>query len=182
MRTCRIGFHVVTIAIALGYVSSCTCPPPRGARKPATEEPKQAEEPPVDAADLAAEVATFADEACACEDKACADAVEAAFTEWAAAHADAVGSNQAGDDVAAQVARMGACTDKFRSDLPLQGESCVDAGECAEGLECVRYYGIAGDKGPQLATCEIQCGEGGSCPEGMSCKDIADGPSNVCRK
>ena len=61
-----------------------------------------------------------------------------------------------------------------------QGESCVEA-TCAEGLDCVRYFGIAGASGPKLGSCEIRCGEGDTCPDGQQCVTIMDGPGKVCR-
>lgn len=180
MRTARLGFVVVTTAAVVGYVSGCTCPPPREPEKPAPRE-STGPAPAPESQELAGQVATFADEACACEDEACIDAVSAAFNDWAEAHSGAVGSNQAGDEVAAQVARMAACADKFTTKLPLQGQPCTEGGECAEGLECLRYRGIAGDKGPEFSSCEIPCGDGRACPSNMSCQTIADGPGQVCR-
>jgi hypothetical protein len=64
---------------------------------------------------------------------------------------------------------------------PQQGEPCDAAGQCARGLQCVKYFGIAGARGPQFTSCEIRCGEGGKCPNGQSCRTIADGPGQVCR-
>jgi eight-cysteine-cluster-containing protein len=62
-----------------------------------------------------------------------------------------------------------------------QGMPCDD-GKCAAGLECVSYYGIAGPRGPKFTSCEIRCGlSAKSCPAGMSCITIADGPGQVCR-
>ena len=66
-------------------------------------------------------------------------------------------------------------------DLAAQGEPCADK-SCAEGLECVRYYGIAGPSGPEFTSCEIRCADdGAACPEGQRCTTIADGPGQVCR-
>ena len=62
---------------------------------------------------------------------------------------------------------------------PKQGEECP-AGICAQGLECVEYYGIAGTSGPKFTSCEIRC-KGGACPDGQQCATIADGPGQVCR-
>jgi hypothetical protein len=66
---------------------------------------------------------------------------------------------------------------------PKQGEPCDANGKCARGLTCVRFYGVAGPRGPQLTSCEIKCGEGtkGLCPKGQTCTTIADGPGQVCR-
>ena len=65
---------------------------------------------------------------------------------------------------------------------PKQGEPCDANGKCAQRLTCVRYYGVAGARGPQLTSCEIKCGEGTKgCPSGQACITIADGPGQVCR-
>jgi hypothetical protein len=66
---------------------------------------------------------------------------------------------------------------------PKQGEPCDANGKCAQRLICVRYYGVAGARGPQFTSCEIKCGEGikGRCPKGQTCTTIADGPGQVCR-
>jgi hypothetical protein len=67
---------------------------------------------------------------------------------------------------------------------PKQGEPCDDEGQCAHGLTCVRYYGVAGARGPAMTSCEIKCGGDGKkkrCPKGQSCTTIADGPGSVCR-
>jgi hypothetical protein len=66
---------------------------------------------------------------------------------------------------------------------PKQGEPCDADGKCARGLNCVRYYGVAGARGPRLTSCEIRCGEGtkGRCPKDQTCTTIADGPGQVCR-
>src|SRR5438105_15197191 len=66
---------------------------------------------------------------------------------------------------------------------PKQGEPCDANGKCARGLTCVRYYGVAGARGPEMTSCEIRCGERtkGHCPKGQSCTTIADGPGQVCR-
>jgi eight-cysteine-cluster-containing protein len=61
-----------------------------------------------------------------------------------------------------------------------QGEPCKD-GKCDAGLECVKYYGIAGARGPEFTSCEIRCLKKGTCPEGQECVTIADGPGQVCR-
>jgi eight-cysteine-cluster-containing protein len=63
-----------------------------------------------------------------------------------------------------------------------QGQSCKDAA-CAPGLQCVKYYGVAGPTGPQFATCEVPCPDGSdaACPKGQKCTTIADGPGKVCR-
>jgi hypothetical protein len=46
----------------------------------------------------------------------------------------------------------------------------------------VKYYGIAGARGPEFKSCEIKCaGKGAACPDGRKCTTIADGPGSVCR-
>ncbi len=52
---------------------------------------------------------------------------------------------------------------------------------CTKPRQCIRYYGIAGKRGPQFASCEIRCKPGGTCPDDLSCVTIADGPGSVCR-
>jgi hypothetical protein len=66
---------------------------------------------------------------------------------------------------------------------PARGEKCGDDGACAEGLECVSYYGIAGPSGPQFTSCETPCkdDEKACLASGTSCVNIADGPGYVCR-
>ncbi|MDB4966536.1 MAG: hypothetical protein JWN44_2225 [Myxococcales bacterium] len=64
---------------------------------------------------------------------------------------------------------------------PKQGEPCDANGKCAQSLTCVRYYGVAGARGPAMTSCEIRCGENGSCPKGQACISVADGPGQVCR-
>jgi hypothetical protein len=65
--------------------------------------------------------------------------------------------------------------------LPKQSQPCDPGGKCDSGLECVKYYGILGPRGPQFTSCEIRCSEGGKCPTEQSCRIIADGPGRVCR-
>jgi hypothetical protein len=67
------------------------------------------------------------------------------------------------------------------SALPRQGTPCDAHGKCAKGLTCLKYYGIAGPRGPHFSSCEIPCGPGGHCPAGQACTTIADGPGAVCR-
>jgi hypothetical protein len=45
----------------------------------------------------------------------------------------------------------------------------------------VKYYGIAGPRGPQFTSCETKCDGGKACPDGLKCTTIADGPGAVCR-
>ena len=65
----------------------------------------------------------------------------------------------------------------------LQGQSCASAtDQCAVGLSCESYYGIAGAAGPQFKTCEIPCSQPGAlCPLGQACVTVADGPGRVCQ-
>jgi eight-cysteine-cluster-containing protein len=59
---------------------------------------------------------------------------------------------------------------------------------CQPPTVCLEYYGIAGPSGPKFVSCEIPCDPTAaakkkkkSCPSGMSCVTIADGPGSVCR-
>ncbi len=65
----------------------------------------------------------------------------------------------------------------------VQGQSCASlADQCATGLSCVSYFGIAGGSGPEFKTCEIPCSmPGAMCPSGQACVTIADGPGRVCQ-
>jgi hypothetical protein len=65
-------------------------------------------------------------------------------------------------------------------ELPGQGQPCAD-GQCAPGLACLQYYGIAGPRGGLFTSCEIRCGATSDCPEAQQCITIADGPGQVCR-
>jgi hypothetical protein len=64
---------------------------------------------------------------------------------------------------------------------PAIGETCGPSDTCAAGLECIRYYGIAGARGPQFKSCELRCSDTAPCPDGKRCNTIADGPGQVCR-
>lgn len=61
------------------------------------------------------------------------------------------------------------------------GEKCGAADACAPPATCVGYYGIAGKRGPEFKTCEIKCDPTTTCPDGKTCRTIADGPGSVCR-
>lgn len=61
------------------------------------------------------------------------------------------------------------------------GEPCGEGDKCADGQSCIAYYGIAGPRGPQFKSCEIGCPQDASCPGGLRCVTIADGPGQVCR-
>ena len=65
--------------------------------------------------------------------------------------------------------------------LGKQGLPCGDGDACEDGLVCVRYYGIAGTRGPAFKSCEQRCKGDGDCPDGQACVTIADGPGQVCR-
>jgi hypothetical protein len=72
--------------------------------------------------------------------------------------------------------------DSGEVDSPAQGQPC-QGGKCAPGLTCLRYFGIAGPRGPAFSSCEIPCLEARSvCPEGQTCVTVADGPGRVCNK
>ena len=62
-----------------------------------------------------------------------------------------------------------------------QGQKCGENDACESGTTCVKYYGIAGAKGPQFTSCEIKCSSNKQCPSGQACTTIADGPGQVCR-
>ena len=65
--------------------------------------------------------------------------------------------------------------------MPGRGEPCGAQDVCAEGLQCITYYGIAGPRGPEFKSCETPCAGGAKCPTGTTCTTIADGPGQVCR-
>ena len=66
--------------------------------------------------------------------------------------------------------------------LAAQGQPCA-GGKCAPGLTCLRYFGIAGPRGPSFSSCEIPCLDARAvCPEGQTCVTVADGPGRVCRQ
>jgi hypothetical protein len=67
-------------------------------------------------------------------------------------------------------------------DVTKLGSPCDEHGACAAPMECVRYYGYAGPRGPEFSSCEIRCSDAGAtCPGGARCVTIADGPGAVCR-
>ncbi|NVB82095.1 MAG: hypothetical protein HOV81_27180 [Kofleriaceae bacterium] len=61
------------------------------------------------------------------------------------------------------------------------GETCGEGDSCAPPATCVKYYGIAGARGPEFKTCEVKCEDDSACPSGRKCATIADGPGRVCR-
>lgn len=61
------------------------------------------------------------------------------------------------------------------------GEKCGDGDTCAPPATCVKYYGIAGARGPEFKSCEVKCEDDSACPSGRKCITIADGPGRVCR-
>ena len=63
---------------------------------------------------------------------------------------------------------------------PGLGQPCGAGDSCGTG-KCKTYSGIAGPKGPQFKTCEIDCKDDSACPSGTKCGVIADGPGQVCR-
>jgi hypothetical protein len=63
---------------------------------------------------------------------------------------------------------------------PKLGEPCAPGDVCGEG-SCVKYYGIAGPRGPEFKSCEIQCSAQIPCEGGRRCITVADGPGQVCR-
>jgi hypothetical protein len=68
-----------------------------------------------------------------------------------------------------------------RPKLPGQGEPCGARNRCAGKLSCIHYRGVAGERGPELSSCELRCSPSGKCPAGQQCISIADGPGRVCR-
>ena len=61
------------------------------------------------------------------------------------------------------------------------GDPCSPDGKCADGMTCVKYYGVAGPSGPEFSSCEVKCGLKKKCPSGTTCRTIHDGPGSVCR-
>lgn len=85
-------------------------------------------------------------------------------------------------DEAAETGEGNEANHPAADNLPGRGQPCNEEGVCADGLTCVEYYGIAGPSGPKFTSCETPCaGQGASCPEGLSCITVADGPGQVCR-
>lgn len=62
-----------------------------------------------------------------------------------------------------------------------RGRPCGGPAECPSGLECLRYFGVAGRSGPEFGSCETPCAAESGCPAGLECVSIADGPGRVCR-
>jgi hypothetical protein len=60
-------------------------------------------------------------------------------------------------------------------------DKCGTNDACEAPATCVKYYGIAGPRGPEFKTCEIKCDKPTKCPTGTSCGIVADGPGKVCR-
>lgn len=71
----------------------------------------------------------------------------------------------------------GPFTIKSATEVSGQGEDCGNDQQCAEGLTCISYFGIAGN---ELKSCEISCKNSIHCPSGQSCINIADGPQDIC--
>ncbi len=72
--------------------------------------------------------------------------------------------------------------DVVETEGPTYGEECGADDLCAIGLECVHYYGFAGPSGPEFRSCEVRCDDKAqTCPDGLTCATIADGPGAVCR-
>ncbi|HET7506092.1 MAG TPA: hypothetical protein VFK02_33965 [Kofleriaceae bacterium] len=62
------------------------------------------------------------------------------------------------------------------------GAECGPDDACAPGLACIKYYGFAGPRGPELKSCEIRCEGDAACPSGYTCMTVSDGPGRVCRQ
>jgi hypothetical protein len=59
--------------------------------------------------------------------------------------------------------------------------SCSTTSVCPGALACVEYCGVAGCRpGSVFHSCELPCGHGRPCPEGLSCGMVSDGPGMVC--
>jgi len=88
-----------------------------------------------------------------------------------------------GSDVSSDTSGSGSASGSSVANAPAPGigEKCGVDDACAAGLECVKYYGIAGASGPQFASCEKRCAADTDCSDGRKCATIADGPGRVCR-
>ncbi len=62
---------------------------------------------------------------------------------------------------------------------PAKEIPCGDA-VCKAPEKCIHVVGSQPDSGRD--ECWVPCGEGGSCPDGMKCSMIHDGPGKVCSK
>jgi len=69
--------------------------------------------------------------------------------------------------------------DATKGDLGATSSPCAEL-LCSPPAQCIEYYGIAGPNGNKYASCEVKCTVDGTCPEGMRCITIADGPGRVC--
>ena len=91
----------------------------------------------------------------------------------------ACASNKTARGDAAETATGEVVTADAGVDFARRGMSCPD-GLCGEGLQCRRYYGFAGPRGPEMTQCVVPCGVKGQCPDGETCVTISDGPGRVC--
>jgi hypothetical protein len=74
----------------------------------------------------------------------------------------------------------GSGTTPTTDERPKLGEPCAAGDVCGEGT-CVKYFGIAGPRGPEFKSCEIRCDAQTRCESGRQCVTVADGPGQVCR-
>ncbi len=154
------------LALGIATLAACTCPPP--AERPAQPAEGPAATPAAPAPPAAQPAPAATEPAPPTEGPAATPTEPAATpTEPAATPAEPAPPTDAPATAA--------------EPLPGQGERCTADGRCAAGLECVRFYGVAGRAGPEFTSCEIRCGKGAACPEGQTCRTIADGPGQVCR-
>jgi len=61
------------------------------------------------------------------------------------------------------------------------GEPCTAAEDCQEGQLCDSYLGPGGAAAGQVRTCEVGCVDDLDCPCNLTCQNVTDGPSHVCR-
>jgi hypothetical protein len=77
---------------------------------------------------------------------------------------------------------IGGASSVSTTSIPGLHDSCTSR-SCADGLTPVEYYGVAGTSGPLFCSCEIPCSTSSTtqtCPSGLKCTHVADGPGNVC--
>lgn len=120
---------------------------------------------------------------CACKDSNCAETVNEEFETWLEKNENAKGTAAQQERAKAIAETYTRCMMVAMAGAPGQGERCGANDLCGDGLTCIKYYGVAGAAGPQLSSCEIPCGKGkAACPTGQTCRIVADGPGQVCRK
>lgn len=184
---------IVGLAVACSSPQSAPPPaPPAPAPTPAGPDaggyaepepaPDPQPDPPAAGSQIIAEFEVIKNDMCACRDKTCAEQINKDFEAWLKRHARAKGS-KAEQEQAKKIAEdYTRCMMAAMTGGPDQGQQCAPGDRCADGLTCIKYYGVAGAAGPELSSCEIPCGAGKPvCPTGQTCRIIADGPGQVCR-